>query len=111
MAWSPQKYCYAYVRLSVSKKRMKLRLYAQVRTSNAVAVWVRMQRWTAREPHESLPPESAMKTSRRFVRSGLLLLACALAQPGSAAPAQPAGPPACSELERKLELGGPEATP
>jgi uncharacterized protein len=111
MAWSPQKYCYVYARLSILKKRMKLRLYALLWASNAVAVWVRMQRWTACEPHESLAPESAMKTSHRFVRSGLLLLACALAQEASAAPAQPAGPPACSELERRLELSGPEATP
>jgi uncharacterized protein len=87
---------------------MKLRLYGQVWASNAVAVWVRMQRWTAREPHESLPPESAMNTGRLFVRSGLLLLACALAP--KPVPAQTAIAP-CPELERKLELGGPEATP
>jgi ankyrin repeat protein len=96
-----------FMRAFPAGKRMKWRLYALLWASNAVAVWVRLQRWTAREPHESLPPESAMNTSRHLVRSGLLLLACALAQEVSAAPAQPAGPPACSELERRLELGGP----
>src|SRR5262249_50308912 len=108
MAWSPQRYCYVYARPSVSKKRVKSRLYALLWASNAVAVWVRMQRWTPREPHESLPPESAMNTSRLFVRSGLLLLACALAP--MPVPAQTAVAP-CPELERKLELSGPEATP
>jgi uncharacterized protein len=51
-----------------------------------------------------------MMSVRRFVPSVFALAACALAFPAAAAPAQPAGPPSCAELERRLALSGPEAT-
>src|SRR5262245_65461003 len=51
-----------------------------------------------------------MMSVRRFVPLVLVLAACAPAPPAVAAPAQPAGPPTCAELERRLDLSGPEAT-
>src|SRR4029077_13391134 len=61
--------------------------------------------------HESLEAQRrAMMSVRRFVPSVFALAACALAFPAAAAPAQPAGPPSCAELERRLALSGPEAT-
>jgi uncharacterized protein len=51
-----------------------------------------------------------MMSVRRFVPLVFPLVACALARPAVAAPVQPAGPPTCAELERQLQLSGPEAT-
>jgi len=51
-----------------------------------------------------------MMSVRRFLPLVFLLAAYPSAPPAVAAPAQPTGPPTCAELERRLDLSGPEAT-
>src|SRR5262249_35264772 len=51
-----------------------------------------------------------MMSVRRFALVVFVLAPCVRARPAVAAPAQPAGPPTCAELERRLDRSGPEAT-
>jgi uncharacterized protein len=90
------------------KKRVKSSLYGRPRASNAARdVSALRLAWTAKATRESL--RRRMMSIRCFARLGLLLAAGATAHPAIVAPAQTAGPPTCSELERRLDLLGPEA--